>query len=228
MKNWLILLVLAWFLSSCSALKSALQPPQPADRTQTRTGTANFIEGIEIQPVESATVVAKSSQSGKNAVQEFGRQLADVASALELFSVNQFKYAIRLDVPVELLQNRYLYDFIDDWWKTPYRLGGTAKTGIDCSAFVQTLMLSVFGLNLPRTAREQKSTTERIPDSELREGDLVFFNTGRGVSHVGVYLHNNKFVHASTTAGVIISDLAEPYWSRRYLGAGRLSERMHP
>lgn len=223
MKNWLILFMLSGLLSSCSALKTVFQAPQALAMQQHRAASGPFIDGIEVQPVET-TVVAKVTHTGKSTQQDFSKQLADVASALEFFSVNQFKYALRLDVPVELIQNRFLYDFIDDWWKTPYRLGGTGKNGIDCSAFVQTLMLSVFGFNLPRTAREQKGTTDRISDAELREGDLVFFNTGRGISHVGVYLHNNKFVHASTTAGVIISDLAETYWSRRYLGAGRLGQ----
>lgn len=227
MKNWLILLLLSWLLSSCSALKTAFQAQPVAATPQQLAGGSRFIEGIEVQPVESPLFVS-SIQSGKNAAFDFTGQLADVAAALERFSVNQFKYAFRLDVPVELIQNRILYDFIDDWWKTPYRLGGTAKSGIDCSAFVQTLMLRVFGFHLPRTAREQKGITERIADADLREGDLVFFNTGRGVSHVGVYLHNNKFVHASTTAGVIISDIQEAYWNRRYLGAGRPAAGLRP
>ena len=84
-------------------------------------------------------------------------------------------------------------------------------------------MFGVFSLQLPRTAREQKAITTWIPMSDLREGDLVFFNTRGSVSHVGVYLHNNKFVHASTSGGVMISDLNETYWSRKLIGAGRLA-----
>jgi lipoprotein Spr len=61
-----------------------------------------------------------------------------------------------------------------------------------------------------------------IPKTELREGDFVFFNTGRGISHVGLYLSNNKFVHASTSVGVVISDLNELYWNRRFTKAGRV------
>jgi cell wall-associated NlpC family hydrolase len=226
MKNWMFLISFAWLLSSCSALKSSFQSGH-VQKTEAVTQTPEFIQGIEIQPVV-APVKTRSSQSGKTAVQDFAKSISEFSGSLESFGINQFKYAFHLDVPVEMLSNRYLYDFIDDWWKTPYRLGGTTKKGIDCSAFVQGLMLSVFGFSLPRTAREQKDATTRLPDAELKEGDLVFFNTGRGVSHVGVYLHNNRFVHASTSGGVMISSLAEAYWSRRYLGGGRLLQSIRP
>jgi lipoprotein Spr len=226
MKNWILLLMVAWLLSSCSALKNSFQSGRNHTVPTSQPAPA-FIEGIEIQPV-IVPVTTRSSQSGKTAVQDFTKVVSDLTGSLESFGINQFKYAFYLDVPVELLTNRFLYDFIDDWWKTPYRLGGTTKSGIDCSAFVQSLMLSVFGFSLPRTAREQKSLTERVTDADLREGDLVFFNTGRGVSHVGVYLHNNRFVHASTSGGVIISSLSETYWNRRYLGGGRLLNSLHP
>ena len=75
------------------------------------------------------------------------------------------------------------------------------------------LITTAFGLNLPRTSREQYAASQRVDKEDLREGDLVFFNTSGGVSHVGVYLINNKFVHASTSSGVMISDLNEDYYS---------------
>ncbi len=74
---------------------------------------------------------------------------------------------------------------------------------------------------MPRTAREQFKATHQISRTELKEGDLVFFNTSGGVSHVGIYLQNNKFVHAASSAGVMISDLYDNYWSSKFLGAGR-------
>jgi lipoprotein Spr len=104
---------------------------------------------------------------------------------------------------------------------TRYRLGGTTKDGIDCSALMQTLFSSLYGVTLPRTAREQYKFSQRISRTELKEGDLVFFNTIGGVSHVGMYLQNNKFVHASTN-GVTISDLYDEYWSRKFIGVGRV------
>ncbi|WP_162852550.1 C40 family peptidase [Dinghuibacter silviterrae] len=133
-----------------------------------------------------------------------------------------FKYAEQLDVPVELITNLPLYHFIDDWWGTPYHLGGTTRDGVDCSGFSQQLEGTIFHLELPRTSREQYAACHKIPVPELQEGDLVFFGTKKGITHVGVYLMNNKFVHASTSFGVMISDLGEEYWAQRFRGGGRM------
>lgn len=135
----------------------------------------------------------------------------------------QFKYSILLNTEVERLENLDLYKVIDEWLGTPYKIGGMTQRGIDCSGLSRNLAFGAFKIDLPRTAREQKAACVSISNEELKEGDLVFFNTRGGVSHVGMYLHNNKFVHASTSYGVIISDLSESYWNRRYLGAGRFN-----
>jgi lipoprotein Spr len=78
---------------------------------------------------------------------------------------------------------------------------------------------------LPRTAREQYKASERISRTELKEGDLVFFNTRGGVSHVGIYLQNNKFIHASVSNGVVVSDMFDAYYLKRYVGAGRMENK---
>ena len=86
---------------------------------------------------------------------------------------------------------------------------------------MQTFFASLYSLTLPRTAREQYNASRRISRAELREGDLVFFNTVGGISHVGMYLQNNKFVHASS-GGVTVSDLFDEYWMKKFIGAGRM------
>lgn len=141
---------------------------------------------------------------------------------IENINLLNFKYAVILDVPVEALNNLPLLQYIEDWYHTPYRYGGASKQGIDCSAFSAGIITAVYGLTIPRTVREQYQTCERIDKDELTEGDLVFFNTTGSISHVGIYLFNNKFVHASTTNGVMISDLNDAYFSRKYAGAGRM------
>ncbi len=135
----------------------------------------------------------------------------------------QLKYALMLDTEVEQVRNIELFDLIDYWYGTRYRFGGSTKTGIDCSAFMQILVDSVYNYSLPRTAREQYGVTRHVSRTELREGDLVFFNTRGGVSHVGMYLQNNKFIHASSS-GVTISDLFDPYWIKRFIGVGRIEK----
>lgn len=94
---------------------------------------------------------------------------------------------------------------------------------IDCSAFTQVIMKEIYNIQLPRTSQEQFNMMQPIPIDELQEGDLVFFNTGgRGISHVGVYMQNNKFLHASTSQGVTISDLNDKYWNPKFRGGGRM------
>ena len=105
------------------------------------------------------------------------------------------------------------------WAGTRYRLGGTTKSGIDCSAFMQTTFIKTYGLSLPRTTSEQQHVGKRINKSELQQGDLVFFRKNR---HVGVYIGNGKFMHASSSQGVTISSLNERYWSRNYTQSRRV------
>jgi lipoprotein Spr len=142
-------------------------------------------------------------------------------SAIEKLSALQFKYAMMMDVNVESLKNLSLLSFIDDWFGTRYRLGGTTKRGIDCSALTSALLLVVYGFTVPRTAREQYKATEHIEKDELKEGDLVFFNTRGGVSHVGIYLDNDYFFQASSH-GVTISSLEDQYYSKRFICGGRV------
>jgi len=108
------------------------------------------------------------------------------------------------------------------WLGTPYRIGGASREGIDCSGFSQALHQDVVQRRLPRTSQDQWSRSAPVSPNQVQPGDLVFFNTtGRGVSHVGVFLYGQQFVHASTSKGVIYSQLTDPYWSTRYLGARR-------
>lgn len=111
-----------------------------------------------------------------------------------------------------------------EWKGTRYRLGGTSKSGVDCSGFMQITFRDLFGIDLPRTTTEQANEGRRVSKSEIKTGDLVFFKTGRGPNgkHVGVYVKNGQFLHASTKGGVIYSDLDSPYWSKTFWQARRL------
>jgi cell wall-associated NlpC family hydrolase len=141
-----------------------------------------------------------------------------------LTNILQVKYASLMGVIPQSISNLSLYSFIDEWYGVRYRLGGIDKSGIDCSAFVQKLYDQVFCTSLVRTAVEQFSFCSMVyRKDKLKEGDLVFFKTkGKRISHVGVYLVNNFFVHASTNQGVTISSLDDRYWHRSYAGAGKI------
>ena len=136
----------------------------------------------------------------------------------------QQKYATLLGVVPQTIKNVALYSFIEDWYGVRYRLGGDSKKGIDCSAFVKRLYENVFWVDLVRTACEQFNMCKYITKMDsVKEGDLVFFKTkGSRISHVGIYLMNDFFVHASSSRGVMISSLNDSYWERRYAGAGAI------
>lgn len=121
-----------------------------------------------------------------------------------------------------------LYAQHQQWQGTPYRLGGQSRSGIDCSAFVQTTFSDRFGITLPRTTGQQITVGKQVAKAELQAGDLVFFRNGQ---HVGIYLEEDKFLHASTRLGVTISSMNNVYWSRKYWRSIRvkspLTARLH-
>jgi murein DD-endopeptidase / murein LD-carboxypeptidase len=132
-----------------------------------------------------------------------------------------------MGVAMSATSNLKLYQFVYDWIGTPYRLGGDTKKGVDCSGFAFQLYDKVFNTVIGNNSRNIFSMVNPIDKEELQEGDLVFFKIkSRSISHVGVYIGDNKFAHASSSRGVMISNLDEPYWKRYYYKGGRLIESL--
>jgi cell wall-associated NlpC family hydrolase len=213
--------------SSCSSLNQLTQTKSTASVDLPTTIQHDAFIGISSN-VSVANLLKTSEQAAPQKVSTdkaaiFTTMMDMASKSLETLLPMQFKYAIMLNTTVESIKNVILYKSIDEWFGTRYRMGGTSKKGIDCSAFMQVLALYGFGLMLPRTAKEQYSMMQPVDNDDLKEGDLVFFNTRGGVSHVGMYLKNNKFVHSCSSIGVSIGDLADKYWSVRFLGGRRMS-----
>jgi lipoprotein Spr len=211
MKNFFLVSVAIGIISG-TTLPAKAQPSVNIEQVNSDVAqkkSVPFSQGIEIrQPMVAAN-------EGSNVSGEINN--------IENFTALQFKYAQLMDVEVETITNLLLFTTIEKWWGTRYRYGGATEKGIDCSAYAATIVHDVFGLVLPRTAREQFAGCISLEQEQLQQGDLVFFNTRGGISHVGIYLGNGYFTHASTSIGVTINNLSETYWSKKFISGGRLT-----
>lgn len=123
-----------------------------------------------------------------------------------------------------LVGNKKLHHFITDWMGVSYRLGGLNKNGIDCSGFALLLQKEVYNKTLPRISKDQALAANKKAYTHLKEGDLIFFSfSGNGVDHVGIYLNNDFFVHASTRKGVIVEDLRLPAYQQTIVKTGSIN-----
>ncbi|ATM78134.1 NlpC/P60 family protein [Serratia fonticola] len=111
----------------------------------------------------------------------------------------------------------------DRWEGVRYKFGGNSRKGIDCSAYMQRVFQDEFAVSLPRSTSEQMKLGSRVAKSELNTGDLVFFKTSPRQRHVGVYIGEGEFIHASTSMGVTVSSLDNQYWGERYELARRIN-----
>jgi cell wall-associated NlpC family hydrolase len=251
-KHLLPALSFLFVLSSCSTFKplsftSNKQVSSPASQSSSKSSQAKFIDDITINPqvTEDKTTVKPGPQVAVTTTRSVdiseapapkNDALAEIlairnkntsnSKSVEAASSVQLKYAVLMNTEVESLPSKELLENVDEWYGVRYRTGGNTKSGVDCSGFTVAVYAAVYGFTLPRVSREQYRTSRKISTTELQEGDLVFFNTnGRGVSHVGIYLGNNKFIHASVSRGIMVNDLFEPYYLKRYIGAGRFDEK---
>ena len=169
-----------------------------------------ILRGIPAIAVAVLLSACSANNTAKNMHPET-RAVGSETSSLQA-SQDEFENLVRnVDVKSRIM------DQYADWKGVRYRLGGSTKKGIDCS--------EQFGLELPRSTYEQQEMGKSVSRSNLRTGDLVLFRAGSTGRHVGIYIGNNQFVHASTSSGVIISSMNEPYWKKRYNEARRVLSR---
>ena len=131
----------------------------------------------------------------------------------------------KMGVEIEYTDNQKLYLEGANWIGVPYRTGGNTKKGVDCSGFTKQVFSNVYSYKLERTTGGQKKQTKKIAKRNLKEGDLVFFSSpnSRGkLAHVGIYLKDDLFIHASTSRGVIVSNLKSQYYKKHWLYGGRI------
>ena len=109
-----------------------------------------------------------------------------------------------------------------DWRHVKHRMGGISKKGIDCSGLVYKTYRTKFGIDVPRSTEYQSKAGRSIKQSQLKAGDMVFFKTGFKSRHVGMYIDNGNFLHVSSSKGVMISNMEDPYWHSAYWKSQRL------
>lgn len=120
-------------------------------------------------------------------------------------------------------ENKNLLLAIDGWLGSGYKYGGCSKTGTDCSCLVKNIYKQVYEIELNRTTNGIYQQVKHISRNNLKEGDILFFKiNGKTISHVGLYIKNDKFVHASSSRGVVISDLNQDYYKKRFFTGGRI------
>lgn len=230
-KFWAIAILLLF--SSCSVLTPLSRQNRSAPPGPSAILSPGFLPPITVD---------KPNQAGDPRTKDLNRastaptapalsrnlpvQAAPVQFALppiETASPVQLKYAVLLDTEVERLPDAELLEQIDPWMGVPYRSGGSSKSGVDCSAFTMQVFEQCCSRKLPRTSKQQFAFCEPADASALLSGDLLFFATrGKTVSHVGIYLGNGKFAHASVSSGVTVSDMSDPYYKKRFIAAGRI------
>jgi lipoprotein Spr len=194
----------AMLLSSCHSSKKAAKSPAPESQQTSYTSGSNPLSGGKHKKSKQA------NQPGTAAAPNKDNELAK-------------KYAALLGVSKKDITNYDLYKFIDEWYSVPYKFAGRTKAGVDCSDLASLLFKQIYGITIGGTVTDIYKRCTPIKAAELQEGDLIFFKIkSKSLSHVGIYLQNHKFVHASVHAGVVISDLGEDYYKKYYWGAGRL------
>lgn len=136
---------------------------------------------------------------------------------------NDVNYFYEMGLQLDSCSYTPLYNEMCNWLGTSYKYAGNSNKGIDCSGLVKTVFGKIFNLPLSGGSSDIFPLTIPIEKEQLQEGDLVFFKIAKNrISHVGIYLSNNKFIHASVKLGVIISDLNEPYYKKYFYAAGRI------
>jgi lipoprotein Spr len=219
-KVYIIAVLGLFLLSGCKSLGRLTSKDQSSARVQAGSSSSmprGFLDDIAVLPGEvkvGGVKVMAPPQAAPSAT----------TSTYEAALTLPNKYANLLGVAPTELTNMQLLLQMEKWFGTQYCFGGSTDSCIDCSSFTQVILRDVYNIKIPRNSQQQFDASTKIEPENLKEGDLVFFNTVSAsmiITHVGVFVCNNKFVHASTSKGVTINDLSEKYFAKAYRGAGR-------
>lgn len=163
--------------------------------------------------------VRYSSEVNKKIIDKKVSKSGSKINSNEVINETYYNYDYKYDN--QTLQSQ-LVEYSKNWIGVPYRYGGIDTDGVDCSGFVKNVY-NYIGYDLPRTASQQYDFTKKIERSQLKEGDLIFFRRRDKIFHVGIYIGENKLIHASTTKGVVIQDLSDNWIKSNLFAFGRIN-----
>jgi len=219
-------LVIVFFLNGCASTTDTLRYGEKTEPTNENNSSIKFAlkdtcqtnDLSDIETKDTSYTIDDSSDPDEIPV---NKNKIDISSLLKKYVNNNPKNELTAD---QLNDREKILMEIIKYLDTPYRYGGNTKNGIDCSAFTKTVYSQALSINLERSARDQYHEGEVVPSKDdLQFGDLIFFNTRRRVKpgHVGIYIGDDLFAHASSKIGVTVSSLDEEYYAKRYIGARR-------
>ncbi|MDY3528429.1 C40 family peptidase [Riemerella anatipestifer] len=191
--------------------------------TATPSNASEYKSNTKVPKISKASLT-----SAKKSLYQDEAEANYVAAKTTLARVNNLETKAEIEKAIKHSQTiDEILNQANTYLGTPYRYGGTTRSGIDCSAFVLSVFNEVTGISLPRVAASQAQEGEMVPKEELQKGDLVFFSHGRRISHVGIVQEitedgDIKFIHAATSKGVMVSSLSDKYWGPRYKFAKRV------
>ncbi len=157
-------------------------------------------------------------------IKSTGRWVLIACIAVYLSACSSVPAGDRIDMADHAQVRSQLLEQLSEWEGVPYRYGGLTKGGIDCSGFIYLTFAEEFGIRLPRTTQSQALKGKVIEQEDLRPGDLVFFQTGYNQRHIGIYVGKKQFIHTSSSRGVMLSRLDNPYWQSAYWHARRVGK----
>lgn len=212
-------------LTACGSLPQfsgpAVCPPAPP-KTAEAALTAPADSRQTCPPAERPVAAPKTFPADSPADPDRMSQDEDGLTAMDMVMLAEISE--KLDIDLDGSENLELLAAIESWMGTPYRYGGCTRFGVDCSCLVKNLYEEVFDMDLVRTSRDMFDTLPHVAPEEIREGDILIFRARRGrrVGHVGLYLKDGKFVHASRRHGVTIGEMENAYFRKRFVAARRV------
>ncbi len=243
MKNLVYILIIVTFFSSCSVInKVATEKTSTSssfkvydfdNKAIAKTYGPDYKNVLKKKIVSDTTKKSNSIwrlRNDKNKTEKLSENSTNTEKKLskkeekkidEEFYVN---YSKVFNINFDGSENKKLISTSAEWIGVPHRTGYASKNGTDCSGFVGVIYKEVYGISLGRSSRDMYAKdVDNINKSDLKEGDLLFFKMyGDRISHVGIYLKDNKFIHSSSSKGVTVSCLDEAYYKRTYFSAGRV------